>query len=145
MQHRVYTAWAIVQPAPDLPGQWVAHCLEFDVVSQGNSMMEALEMVFEATQAVICDDLNDGRDPIVARNTAPDEYRRLLKEILRDGEGAPLSDILAASANGEVAEAAIQLYMEFQRNVAVPKSESLISYSLPRRGPTSSGPIEICV
>lgn len=59
----IYKTWVLLRPAEDLAGAWVAHSLEFDVVSQGNSAEHAMEMVAEAVNMVVQDDLNDGRDP----------------------------------------------------------------------------------
>lgn len=60
----------LVRPAPDVAGQWVAHCLDFDVVSQGNSPIHALHMMMEATTIVVADDLARGADPFARK--APD-------------------------------------------------------------------------
>jgi hypothetical protein len=63
--------WVVVEPAHDVPGQWTAHCLDFDVVTQGNSFGHALEMLCEATTIVLAEDLIAGRDP--AKRRAPEE------------------------------------------------------------------------
>ena len=68
---RIYNAWVFVRPADDVAGQWVAHCLEFDVVTQGNSLAHALEMVVEAVSMVVADDLDAGRDPLARRAPPP--------------------------------------------------------------------------
>jgi predicted RNase H-like HicB family nuclease len=41
---------ASIYPAPDLKGQWIAHCHESDVVTQGNSAAHASEMLREALE-----------------------------------------------------------------------------------------------
>lgn len=46
--------------------------MDMDVVSQGNSPLEAIAMVLEATAAVASDDLLKGRNPLERR--APPEY-----------------------------------------------------------------------
>lgn len=38
----------MLYPAPDLPGQWIAHGLETDVVTQGDSAGHALVMMADA-------------------------------------------------------------------------------------------------
>lgn len=43
--------------APDIPGVWVAHCVNYDVISQGNSPVHAFEMVIEALQMIL-DEIN---------------------------------------------------------------------------------------
>lgn len=52
-----YTFNVYVVPAEDAPGQWVSHCLELDLVSQGDNpkhsvamMMDAVTMVLEGSQ-----------------------------------------------------------------------------------------------
>ncbi|MGH8750037.1 MAG: type II toxin-antitoxin system HicB family antitoxin, partial [Burkholderiales bacterium] len=76
---RVYTAWVILSPAQDVPGTWVAHALDFDVVTQGSSAEDALRMGFEAVAIVLSDDLRDGRDPY--RRRAPSECWAQLHEL----------------------------------------------------------------
>jgi len=66
------TVWILVYPAPDVAEQWVAHCLDFDVVTQGNSLEHALFMGREAVDVVVKSDLEAGHDPF-ERNQAPDE------------------------------------------------------------------------
>lgn len=55
----------------DATDQWTAHALEFDVVSQGTSPKHALEMVQEAVELVLADDVHQGRDSTTRR--APEE------------------------------------------------------------------------
>jgi hypothetical protein len=69
---RVYTAWLVVHRAEDLPGQWVAHCLDFDLVTQGDSMHQAVEMSCDAIGMVVADDAARGLDPHARR--APQKY-----------------------------------------------------------------------
>jgi hypothetical protein len=42
----------VLYPAPDLKGQWIAHGLETDVVTQGDSAEHALAMMADALQAL---------------------------------------------------------------------------------------------
>ncbi|NOU33335.1 MAG: hypothetical protein HOO96_36015 [Polyangiaceae bacterium] len=60
----------MVREAPDLPGQWVAHCLDFDVISQGNSPTHAFQMIAEAANMFALHELNAGREPM--GSAAPD-------------------------------------------------------------------------
>ena len=64
--------WLKVSRARDVPGEWVAHCLDFDVVTQGNSRAHALRMVREAVEIVVREDLAAGRNPHARR--APPEF-----------------------------------------------------------------------
>jgi predicted RNase H-like HicB family nuclease len=65
----------LIYPAPDLPGQWVAHCLETDLVSQGNDPAHALEMIAEAIELVARQNIEKGRPPLVYRNAPVEVYR----------------------------------------------------------------------
>lgn len=67
----VFTGWALITRAGDVPGTWVAHCLEFDVASCGDSPRHALEMLYDAVGTCLVDDLNHGFDPYDRR--APEE------------------------------------------------------------------------
>jgi len=62
----------ILRPVVELPGQWVGHCLDLDVVSQGRSPSHALEMTVEACTMVLMEDRKRGLDP--ARRRAPIEF-----------------------------------------------------------------------
>ena len=42
----------VLYPAPDLEGQWIAHGLETDVVTQGDSAEHALAMMADALQTL---------------------------------------------------------------------------------------------
>jgi hypothetical protein len=68
----VFNLTAMVEPAHDLPEQWVAHVLEFDVVTQGDSPFDAYRMAFEAAMMVAIDDASEGVDPLLRR--APEKY-----------------------------------------------------------------------
>src|SRR5947209_3310903 len=84
--------WIVVERAADLPDAWVAHCLDFDVVSQGNSPQHAIEMLREAVEMVVMDDLKRNADPRSRR--APEAYwvqlSRLLDGADRVSPSAPL-------------------------------------------------------
>lgn len=66
------TAWLVLRRADDVPGQWTAHCLDFDVVTQGNSMLHAIEMAYDAVGIVLSDDQVHSRDPYSRR--APQRF-----------------------------------------------------------------------
>ena len=42
----------VLYPAPDMKGQWIAHGLETDIVTQGDSVEHALAMMADALQTV---------------------------------------------------------------------------------------------
>ncbi len=78
---RRFHFWVAVREAEDLPGSWVAHCLDVDVVSAGTSPKHALAMVLEAVGLVVIDDLVHGREP--TQRTAPaadwSEFHRIMQ------------------------------------------------------------------
>jgi hypothetical protein len=55
--------WYVIERAVDVPGEWVGHCLDFDVVTQGRDAKHAFEMLQESVGMVVVDDLESGRDP----------------------------------------------------------------------------------
>ena len=66
-ERKVFSAWAHITRAEDVDGCWVAYCPEFDVVSYGDSPQHAAEMIRDALEMVILDDLNNGLDPSTRR------------------------------------------------------------------------------
>jgi hypothetical protein len=88
---RSFNMWVVVKPADDLPDQWVAHCLDLDVVTQGTSFKHAMDMVFEAASMVVVDELVAGRDPLARR--APVEDWNDLYRIMREGHPVPMQQL----------------------------------------------------
>jgi hypothetical protein len=66
-----YISWLVIFRAKDVPGEWVAHALEFDVVTQGSSAEQARLMAIEAVRVVLDEDLRLGRDPYAHRAPPP--------------------------------------------------------------------------
>lgn len=85
--------WILFWPSEDIPGQWVAHCLNLDIISQGNSLAHAREMIFEAVALSLTDDLVASRNPM-ERPSAPPEYWEKLNHVLRRGKNIKFSEIL---------------------------------------------------
>jgi len=79
----------MLQPAIDLPGQWVAHCLEMDVMSQGDSLSNAIESIQEAIELSLMDDLEAG----VSRAGAPGEFWDEWFSVMDKGQRAEIQDI----------------------------------------------------
>lgn len=74
----------LVTPARDVPGQWIAHCLSLDLVTQGESLQHAFMMAHEAILQVVNDDIRQGLDPL-DRAEAPTECWDVLNSTLRHG------------------------------------------------------------
>jgi predicted RNase H-like HicB family nuclease len=80
----VYTAWVIISPAEDVKGAWIAHALEFDVITQGDSAAHAFRMIAEAVALFLDDTLRRGGNPTARR--APPECWEPLLELFTHGE-----------------------------------------------------------
>jgi predicted RNase H-like HicB family nuclease len=87
----VFTSWVMVEPAEDIPGVWVGHCLDFDVISQGDSLQNAIDSVTEAVAMTVIDDVQNGLDP--GERRAPSEFWERLAQILKHGERVKISDL----------------------------------------------------
>jgi predicted RNase H-like HicB family nuclease len=74
----------LVTQATDIPGQWVAHCLDIDLVTQADSPQHALSMAREAVLLIIDDDLRKGLDPL-ERAGAPQEQWEAFARVITKG------------------------------------------------------------
>ena len=75
----------LVTPS-EIDGVWVSHCLDLDIVSQGDSVEHAMKMLLEAVGMLVMDDLAHGLDPM-ERPSADSEYWELADRIrLFDGK-----------------------------------------------------------
>jgi predicted RNase H-like HicB family nuclease len=126
MDARSYNVWILARPAPDVPGEWVAHCLDFDVMSQGNSLEHALHMVREAAILVAVEELNAGREPTARR--APEESFQELRGLLERGAKVPLRDAETPSAGSRVTLCATQFELRFER---IDSSCEMVPLSVP--------------
>jgi predicted RNase H-like HicB family nuclease len=104
----VLTGWVMVEPAEDIPGLWVAHCLDLDVISQGDSPSEAVESVREAMEMTVLDDLNSGLNPS-ERGRAPEEFWARLAHVLKHGSEVKIADVSGPAL------LAIQMTLVFER------------------------------
>jgi predicted RNase H-like HicB family nuclease len=77
-EHISFSGWAYITRAEDVPGCWVAHCLDFNIMSAGDSPQHALEMVHEAVGLALADDLSRGLDPH-ARKADDDDWAPLIR------------------------------------------------------------------
>jgi hypothetical protein len=75
---------ALMTRAKDVPGQWIAHCLDLDVMTQGKNLHHAMEMLVEAVLILVQDDIEHGFDPL-DRSQAPDECWAMMKDIRQNG------------------------------------------------------------
>lgn len=92
---KLFTGWAYITRAEDVPECWVAHCLEYDIVSWGSSPQDALANVNEAVGVALADDLNNGFEPATRR--APDEeWAPLLSLFERATQKVPVAALDSA-------------------------------------------------
>jgi len=92
IDHRVYRVTVTICPADDKSGEWIGHVLDFDIVSQGSSPKAAYDNAVESAAMVVCDDLNENREP--GRRNAPVEYWKALEKALtRPHEEVKLSQM----------------------------------------------------
>jgi len=76
---------SIVTRAADVPGAWVAECIPLGVVTQGDSLKHAIDMLAEAVDMVIDDDLQRGVDPLQTRaplDESSGEFAKLMSHPL---------------------------------------------------------------
>jgi predicted RNase H-like HicB family nuclease len=88
---RVFQHWVKLAPAPDVSGEWVAHCLDFDVVTQGRSLPHTMVMAREAVTLVVLDDLENGHEP--ADRRAPKEFWTEMYQALQHSKPVELRKI----------------------------------------------------
>lgn len=108
----VFTSWVMVEPAVDIPGVWVGHSLDFDVISQGNSPQNAIEAVTEAVAMTIIDDVQHQLDP--GERRAPSEFWDRLAQVLKHGERVKISEL--SGTRKVVAATELTLVLERIRN-----------------------------
>ena len=102
--------------APDVPGEWISHCLDWDIVSQGRSPQHAMAMLCEAIMLSIQEDISDDMSD-QPRPKAPDELWKQFAAVRKRGtqlSAAALEKLSAhpQSHKGVVCAAEIQLDFE---------------------------------
>lgn len=90
-----HTLNVLLYPAVDLPGQWISHCLEIDVISQGNSQEHAFEMMAEAIEIIAKDNVEHGGSPLFFRSAPKEDWDRL-----RDASPLNVARIVRLDVNG---------------------------------------------
>jgi hypothetical protein len=88
----VFTSWVVVEPAEDIPGVWVSHCLDFDVIAQGDSPQSSIDSVTEAVAMTVVDDLQNGLVP--GHRRAPAEFWDRLAHVLKHGNRVTISEVI---------------------------------------------------
>lgn len=112
MGMRSFNLWVVVKPAEDLPDQWVAHCLDLDVVTQGTSFQHAMQMAFEVSSMMVVEDIVAGRDPMACR--APAEDWADLYKIVAEGHQVPFAQLERGVSRAYVKAVASQVVLSVQ-------------------------------
>src|SRR5262245_35791138 len=79
----------LIYAAPDLPDVWIAHTLDCDVVTQGDSPESAFQMALEATAMFVGDEVARGADPF-ATPAPPEDWEKLARVLV---EGRTVDNI----------------------------------------------------
>lgn len=85
-----FTFWFLAHEAQDLPGQWVTHCLDLDLVSQGVSVRDALENICDAVSMV----LEEGH--LERYRRAPEQDWALFRQTQEEGDRVELEELVSA-------------------------------------------------
>ena len=91
LAHRFH---AVIYPSD---GAWIAHCLELDIVTQGDSAEDAVTMLDDALRTVAYENLRHGQPPFQFRSAPREDWERfrngdaLLTHLLQI-EGEPFPD-----------------------------------------------------
>jgi len=93
----VLTSWVLVERDPDAKEElWVSHNLELDIVSQGSTIAQALEMLFEATFIAASDDIAAGLNPADRQKAPPEQWEKLLNIV---NHGTPVKRLSEVKKN----------------------------------------------
>ncbi len=107
---KTYNIALLCRPSKDVPGQWIAHCLDIDLVTQGKSASDAVKMAQEAVVMLVQHELEQGRDPLDRR--APDEDWKVFQRVLE--KGTPVAS-LAELPHTAVLAGFLMVRIEHQR------------------------------
>ena len=94
---RTYDLHIHIFPAQDVPGAWLALCLDFDVVSQGSSLEDAMSMIREAVELTAADDLAQGRDPAL-RRAPKEDWDAFWREAITGATARPIDAVVRHEA-----------------------------------------------
>ncbi len=84
MTTKFYNLSMLFTHPPDIPAIWVVQILDFDLVTQGDSLAQAMQMALEATALIVQWDVAAGKDP--ADRRAPAEEWDAFLEVVTHGQ-----------------------------------------------------------
>jgi predicted RNase H-like HicB family nuclease len=122
-----HMAWVVVTPADGVPGEWLAHCLDLNVMSQGRSLSHALEMLSEAVGLVLDEDCTAHQNPFDRK--APQEDWDAFAEHMRTAELTSLEQLIPQADAGDLKWMATQLviHLVFEQQ---PRTVGTVSQAL---------------
>ncbi len=103
--------WVVLQPCKDIPGEWLAHCLNYDLYSQGHSLRHAVAMLIEALGLVLVEELKEGR--MLEERRAPAQYWDEMFEVLRQGRSSNGIPTNGPAGSVAVAHVQVELTVEY--------------------------------
>lgn len=125
-----FNFWVLVRPGAS-SGEWVAHCLDVDIISEGATIWKAVESVREAVAIVMDDEADNGLD--LLRQRAPEEDWNTLFRVSCDGD---LFLITSDQSDDETANVALlATQMRIFQKASVHQSPSHVCRVLYRLSP----------
>jgi hypothetical protein len=94
--------WVYFERDPQLGGIWVAHVLDFDLVTQAESLRDAIDMALDATIGFLAESLRRSPERFVEQRSsrrAPDEYWDKLWGLFQKAPAQPMDSIVGAEEN----------------------------------------------
>lgn len=98
IQKKSFELCTVIFVDPDGGDQWIAHCLDLDLVTQGNSPSHAIDMIREASLMIISDDIEHGDDPFARRSTDEAEWARFA--MIMDASNLSARDVSPPELSG---------------------------------------------
>ena len=121
----------LIHREPGLEGQWVAHCLNWDLVSQGESPANAVKMIVEAIVLAIVEDAREGLDPN-DRPPAPDDLWKLFANTQQHGTRISPGDVdTLAAQTGEPVIAAVMYMHQIHAGERFVRADEVLSSAPP--------------
>lgn len=120
MDGNTYGFKLLIEPASDVPGCWLAHILDIDVVTYGGGFREAMELGLEAAALVVSDDLANGRNPLDRARAPIEVYRRVAKIMESQCPPMTVDEIEARIAAGDQIAALFLVSVHIGRTVRHP-------------------------
>jgi hypothetical protein len=110
---RSFTGWVYITKAADT---WEAQFLDYNIVGDGASPTEALQVVKELAHSALASDLRDGIDPELRRRECDDRDWAPMQALIRKNNRVAVSDIdrLASKEFGVLLSINVELESEAQ-------------------------------